>query len=163
MGGCLLFSKKDVINQRGEALRFEIRSEQDDLVKIDFPNIDSYFKLRKYKYAYEQSDANDYLKFNLSVKKIMNCMRKHRKDAPAKDREFIDNEIINKSAFKRSVMTFLNEIGIIYIDSKETHLYKLNVEALSKHGLNWMDFGCSVGDELKNLYKEFLMWDSKQS
>ena len=51
-GGCLLFSKKDVINQRGEALRFEIRSEQDDLVKIDFPNIDSYFKLRKYLYFY---------------------------------------------------------------------------------------------------------------
>ena len=162
-GCCLLFSQNDVINQRGETPRFEIRSEQDDLVKIDFPNIDSYFKLRKYKYTYEQSDSNDYLKFNLFVKKIMNCMRKHRKDAPAKDREFIDNEIINKSAFKRSAMTFLNDIGIIYVDSKETHLYKLNVEALTKHGLNWMDFGCGVGDELQNLYQEFLAWNNKNS
>lgn len=151
-GCCLLFSQKEVLNQRGEALRFEIRSEQDDLVKIDFPNIDSYFKLRKYKCTYEQSDSNDYLKFNLFVKKIMNCMRKHKKDAPAKEREFIDNEIINKSTFKRSVMTFLNVIGIIYVGSKETHLYKLDVEALTKHSLNWTDFGKDTHNTLWRVF-----------
>lgn len=159
---CLLVSQKDVFCQKGETLRFEIRSEQDDCVKIDFPNIDSYYKLRKYRYDYEQNNSPDYFRFNLFVKKIMNCMRKHKKDVPAKDREFIDNRIINKNIFKRSVMTFLEEIGIIYIDSKETHLYKLNVETLAKLKLNWTDFGYSVEDELENLYKEYLLWCSKK-
>lgn len=83
-------------------------------------------------------------------------MRKHRKDAPAKDREFIDNEIINKNDFRRNVMNFLLSINVIYIDSKEPHLYKLNVDSLAQLGLNWMDFGYNVDDELKNLYKMYL-------
>lgn len=44
----------------------------------------------------------------------MNCMRKHRKDPPAKARKFIDNEIINKSEFKRSAMDYLISIRVIY-------------------------------------------------
>lgn len=154
-GRCLIVSKKDVINRRGEVLHFEIRCDKSELIKIDVPNIENYYMLRKFKYKYEESDASDYLKFNLFVKKIMNCMRKHRKDTPAKDREFIDNEIINKSMFKRDVMDFLIDIGVIYIDSKEPHLYKLDVAVLAQHGLNWMDFGGSVDDELTELYEEY--------
>ena len=83
-------------------------------------------------------------------------MRKHRKDAPAKDKEFIDNEIISKSDFRKKVMNFLMMINVIYIDSKDSHLYKLDVDRLGQLGLNWMDFSYSVDDELRNLYKMFL-------
>lgn len=160
-GECLIVSYKDAVNRRGDTLNFEIRTDKADLIKIDMPNIDHYYKLRRYKYKYEDGNNDDYLKFNLFVKKIMNCMRKHRKDTPAKDREFIDNEIINKSIFKRSVMDFLISIGVIYIDSKENHLYKLDVTVLSRHGLNWMDFGGSVDDELMGLYKDYINYNKK--
>ncbi len=153
---CLLVSDNNVIYKGHDIPRFEIRTDTEDLIKIDFPNIDSFYRLRKYKYSYESDTSQDYFKFNLAVKKIMNCMRKHRKDAPAKDREFIDNEIINKNDFRRNVMNFLLSINVIYIDSKEPHLYKLNVDSLAQLGLNWMDFGYNVDDELKNLYKMYL-------
>lgn len=154
-GYCLIASENDVLNRMHDMPRFEIRTDNDELVMIDLPNIDNFYRLRKYKYKYEENSDQDYFKFNLAVKKIMNCMRKHRKDAPAKDREFIDNEIINKNSFRRSVMDFLINIEVIYIDSEESHLYKLNVDALAKYGLNWMDFGKNVDDELKNLYKMY--------
>lgn len=45
---------------------------------------------------------------------------------------------------------------------KENHLYKLDVTVLSRHGLNWMDFGGSVDDELMGLYKDYINYNKKQ-
>ena len=156
-GYCLLVSEKDAVNRMRDIPKFEIRVEADELLKIDIPNINNYYRLRKYQYNFESFSVADYFKFNLAVKKIMNCMRKHRKDVPAKDKEFIDNEIINKNEFRRSIMDFLIQLGIIFVDSREPHLYKLDVDVLAAHGLNWNDFGCDVDDELRNLYKEFMV------
>ena len=89
------------------------------------------------------------------VKKIMNCLRKHRKDAPAKDKEFIDNEIISKNQFKRNIMEFLINKEIIYIDSKQSYLYKLNVDRLTEYCLSWVDFTQDDNRGLLKLYSEF--------
>ena len=89
------------------------------------------------------------------VKKIMNCLRKHRKDAPAKDKEFIDNEIISKNQFKQKAMDFLINKGIIYVDSKQSYLYKLNVDRLTEYGLSWVGFTQDDNEGMLKLYKEF--------
>lgn len=126
-----------------------------NLVKISIPNINNYYKLRPYKYDFEALDGDDYLRFCMFVKKIMNCLRKHRKDAPAKDKEFIDNEIISKNQFKQKVMQFLINKGIIYIDSKQSYLYKLDVDRLTEYGLSWVGFTQDDNKGLLKLYAEF--------
>lgn len=154
-GNCLLVSEKDVINKYADVPKFEVQSDAQSLVKISIPNINNYYKLRPYKYDFEALDGEDYLKFCMFVKKIMNCLRKHRKDAPAKDKEFIDNEIISKNQFKYKVMQFLINKGIIYIDCKQSYLYKLNVDRLTEYGLSWVGFTQEDNKGLLKLYGEF--------
>lgn len=154
-GSCLLVSEKDVINKYADIPKFEIQSDEQNLIQISIPNINNYYKLRPYKYDFEALDGDDYLRFCMFVKKIMNCLRKHRKDAPAKDKEFIDNEIISKNQFKQKVMEFLINKEIIYIDSKQSYLYKLNVDRLTEYGLSWVGFSQDDNEGLLKLYKEF--------
>lgn len=154
-GECLLVSEKDVINKYADIPKFEIQSDEENLIKVSIPNINNYYKLRPYKYDFETLDGNDYLRFCVFVKKIMNCLRKHRKDAPAKDKEFIDNEIISKNQFKQKAMDFLINKGIIYVDSKQSYLYKLNVDRLTEYGLSWVGFTQDDNEGMLKLYKEF--------
>ena len=154
-GSCLLVSEKDIINKYPDIPKFEIQSDGQDLIKLSIPNINNYYKLRPYKYDFEALDDGDYLKFCMFVKKIMNCLRKHRKDVPAKDKEFIDNEIISKNQFKRKAMDFLINKGIIYIDSKQSYLYKLSIDRLTEYGLGWVGFTQENNDGLLKLYTEF--------
>lgn len=154
-GNCLLVSEKDVINKYVDIPKFEIQSDSKSLIKISIPNINNYYKLRPYKYNFDTLDGDNYLRFCMFVKKIMNCLRKHRKDAPAKDKEFIDNEIISKNQFKRNIMEFLINKEIIYIDSKQSYLYKLNVDRLTEYCLSWVDFTQDDNRGLLKLYSEF--------
>lgn len=156
-GNCLIVSEKDIVNRNTEMPKFEILSDTPDLVKISIPNINNYYKLRPYKYDFEAVDGDDYLKFSRFVRKIMNCLRKHKKDVPAKDKEFIDNEIISKNKFKQKAMKFLIDSGIIFVDSKESYLYKLDIDCLAKYGLGWINFTQNDNIGLLKLYKEFSM------
>lgn len=155
-GQCLLVSDRDIINKCSDIPKFDIQADAQNLIKISIPNINSYYRLRPYRYDFESLDGDNYVRFCMFVKKIMNCLRKHRKDAPAKDKEFIDNEIISKNQFKRKSMDFLIEKGIIYVDSKETYLYKLDVDRLAEYELNWVGFTREDNSGLLKLYKEFL-------
>jgi hypothetical protein len=89
------------------------------------------------------------------VSKIMSCLRKHKKDVPAKDREFIDNEIISQSKLKSNILKFLLLKEIIYIDSYESHLYKLDVDKLAEYGINWVSLGQKELQKFKLLYDEY--------
>ncbi len=152
---CLLVSEKDIVNRCECPTKFDIHTDESDLVKVSIPNINNYYKLRPYRYDFESLDKDGYLQFCMFIKRIMNCLRKHRKDVPAKDKEYIDNEIISKSKFKRKVMDFLIYKEIIFIDSEQPYLYKLNVECLATYGLSWVDFTQDNHGKLHDLYVEF--------
>ena len=47
------------------------------------------------------------------------------------------------------------EKEIIYVDSKQSYLYKLNVDKLAEYHLNWVELKSSDLDGITNLYKEF--------
>ena len=70
-GYCLLVSEKDAVNRMRDIPKFEIRVEADELLKIDIPNINNYYRLRKYQYNFESFSVADYFKFNLAVKMLM--------------------------------------------------------------------------------------------
>lgn len=154
-GNCLLVSETNIVTSGSEIPKFEIQVDSSELLKISAPNISNFYKLHPYKYEYESEENSDLLQFSMFVRKIMNCLRKHRKDAPAKDKEFIDNEIISKNEFKRKVMGFLIEKEIIYVDSRQSYLYKLNVDKLADYHLNWVELRNSDLDGITDLYKEF--------
>lgn len=154
-GFCLLASKNDAINQLTEQPKFEILADDNKLVKIAIPNINSFYKLRPYKYALEEETGDEFFKFTMIVSKIMSCLRKHKKDVPAKDREFIDNEIISQSKLKSSILDFLLAKDIIYIDSNEPHLYKLDVDKLADYGINWVTLGQKDLQKFNILYEEY--------
>lgn len=154
--GCLLFSVQEAENRYSDTPKFEIRADRDELVRINMPNINMFYRLRAFKYELEQLDEEDYFRFSLFVKKIMNCMRKHGKDVPAKDKEFIDNEIISKNERKKKYMSFLQEKSIIFIDKEEPYLYKLDVKRLGEHGINWAMLSTSMEGGLKRLYQEYI-------
>lgn len=67
-GACLIVSNKYAVNRWGDTLNFEIRTDKAKLIKINMPNIDHYYKLRRFKY--EEGNADEYFKFNLFVKKL---------------------------------------------------------------------------------------------
>lgn len=154
-GYCLIACKNDVINKFDELPKFDIVTNDLNLVKISIPNINNYFKLRPYKYVLEDEAGDEFFKFTMIVSKIMSCLRKHKKDVPAKDREFIDNEIINQSELKNKILRFLIEKGIIYIDSKEQHLYKLNVDKLAEYEISWVSIGQKDIQKFQYLYDEY--------
>ncbi|GLB30102.1 hypothetical protein LAD12857_20250 [Lacrimispora amygdalina] len=154
-GYCLLASRNNVVNKLSELPKFEITTDDKSLVKIAIPNIHCYYRLRPYKYELEDESGDEFFKFTLIVSKIMSCLRKHRKDVPAKDREFIDNEIISKSTLKRSVLDFLIKKGIIFIDSRQSYLYKLDVDKLAEYDLNWVVLGQKEIRRFQFLYNEF--------
>lgn len=154
-GSCLLVSEKDAISEYADLPKFEIQSDESGLVKVSIPNINNFYKLKPFKYDFKSIDDDDYLKFYMFIKKITNCLRKHKKDAPAKDKEFIDNEIISKNQLKKETMEFLLEKGIIYIDSTQPYLYKLDVDYLSKYEISWSGFSKDNNKGLLKLYTEF--------
>lgn len=136
-GECLLVSRKDVINGISENVDIKVLADNVDLVKISIPNINSYYKLRPYKYEYTDDNIKDFTGFYIFVRKILSLLRKHEKDVPAKDKEYIDNKIISKSESKRKIMEYLIDKKIIFVDHDQSYLYKLDVQKLAEYGLSW--------------------------
>lgn len=134
-----------------------IESGNSNSVKIAFPNINSFYKLKPYEFQYTGNDETLLIEFQRFILKVMNCMRGHKKDTPAKDKEFIDNIIISRSASKRVFMDFLLDKEIIYIDPKESHLYKLNIENLTSYGIGWCQ-AANAKSAFSQLYSEYNIW-----
>ena len=134
--------------------KFEIRAD-DGRLKVSTPDIDSWFKLRKYYYALEDDSSPDETRFENAVKTILKYFRKHGKDAPGKHREFIQNIVIGGSPLKQSVFDFLFERGIIYEDDKDLRQLKLNVHQLDHFGLNWANISQNTAKKMHELYVEY--------
>lgn len=138
--------------------KFEIRAERDDLLKISAPDIDDWYKLRKYKYSLDDEVQLDVTKFENAVWAILKHFRKHRKDAPGKHREYIDNVIVGGSQLKKDILTYFIERGIIYQDSKDPKQYKLNNTALELLGVNWGMLSPNSTREMKAVLEDYCCW-----
>lgn len=136
-GECLLVSKEDVVNEMSESIDIKVTADRSYLVKVSMPNINSYYKLRPYKYDYADDYAEDFVGFYIFCRKLLSLLRKHQKDVPAKDKDYIDNKIISKSESKRKIMNYLISKAIIFVDHEQSYLYKLNTQRLADYGLSW--------------------------
>lgn len=136
-GECLLSSEQAPKKSVGETLKFDVHIDKDSNLKINFSDFTLCHKLRAYKYELDSVSNADIVKFSHALKKILVCFRKHKKDTPAKHKERIDNVVLAHSELKHSVFEFLSSEKIIYIDPKESNLYKLDVDKMGELGLNW--------------------------
>lgn len=153
-GEVVLVSKKEVINERSDIIDIKVVSDKNELVKVSIPNINSFYKLRPYMYNYTEGDVKDFIGFYIFVKKVLSLLRKHKKDVPAKDKEYIDNKIISKSESKKKIMAYLINKEIIFVDHAQSYLYKLHPEKLAEYGLNW----ATLDDKgtFKKLYDDYM-------
>ncbi|RCX10424.1 hypothetical protein DFR58_12916 [Anaerobacterium chartisolvens] len=157
----LLVSRKPVTYGNSGYPKFEIRLEDDKDLRISFPNIEIMHKLKNYAYQFEDDNNLDLVKYIHVVKKIANTLRKHGKDTPARDKEFIDFTVIGENKFRRSILEFLLSEGVLYIDTKETHLYKLNIEKLGTVGLNWGSLAQGNIQILESGFIKYSEWKNK--
>ena len=93
----------------------------------------------------------DYVFFANLIRRIFSCLRSHSKDAPARKIDFINNRIVSLSEYKKSVLEFLLDNGILYTDEQDW-LYKLNTDKLSTYSIKWQDVRDGNFDSLKMLY-----------
>lgn len=153
-GEVLLVSRSDVFSETSETVDIKVTADENSLVKISIPNINSYYKLRPYKYDYTEENVEDFIGFYIFVRKILSLLRKHEKDVPAKDKEYIDNKIINKSDSKRKIMEYLMSKEIIFVDHAQAYLYKLNTQKLAEYGLSWATL--ENKETFKRLYEDYM-------
>lgn len=81
------------------------------------------------------------------------------KDAPARKKDFIDNRIVSVNAYKKDILKFLLDEGILYIDEQDW-LYKLKTDKLSTYSIKWDDVRDGNFESLEMLYtgyKSFLV------
>ena len=105
-------------------------------------------------YNYTEGYVKYFIGFYIFVKKVLSLLRKHKKDVPAKDKEYIDNKIISKSESKKKIMAYLINKEIIFVDHAQSYLYKLHPEKLAEYGLNW----ATLDDKgtFKKLYDDYM-------
>ena len=158
-GSTMLYSEESVDYRSGIIPNFRILAEDKNTVGINFPNIKDYYALRPYQVTDIVANAEEeYREFNFFTKRIMRCMRKHRKDFPAKDREYIDYRIVANNDFRKKCMGFMLKKGIIFTDSQDPHLYKLNTEILSQYGINWAEVVVMDNNNFMKLYEDFVAY-----
>ena len=137
---------------------FKCFEEYGGALTVSAKNSHKYYVLNNYLGQKNTHDNAGLFEFVKCVDKILYCMRKHGKDAPAKDKEYVDFIIISQSDYKKKVRDFLISEGIIYTDTKDPHEYKLHIEKLSNYGVGWKtlhQFGVSKFNEL---YTRFLQY-----
>ena len=151
---CTLISKRDVsFNEMGMP-KFDIRCG--NKIKISFPNINVFNKLRKYSFIYEDVHNEEFIQFYIFISRVLGLISKHKQSVGVKDKEFIDNKIIRKNPFKRSLMNFLIDIGIIYRNHNVYRYYELDVDRLAQYGLNQIILTLEREKELRELYNMFV-------
>ena len=151
-GGVVILGKNDLETLNGKHVDIVIEASDDTFVRVDIPNVANYHKLNRYRFDNDITNSDEIVKFAVIVDKILDCMRKHRKDAPAKGREYIDNEIVGQNDYKKHVLENLLHLGIVYVDSYESHLYKLDVNKLKEYDIGWQTLNSFGVGQFAKLY-----------
>ena len=157
-GGILIACAEGIDRTHCQNAKFDIRVATDELLRISTPDINDWYKLRKYHYDLEDESKLDVTKFENAVRAILKYFRKHRKDAPGKHREYIDNVIVGGSCLKKDILDFFTEKGIIYRDSKDPRQYKLNNTALEALGVNWGMLSRNSASDMKAVFDAYSAW-----
>ena len=131
---------------------FEVKTDDKRNFKVYCSNLKGYYKLMPYQVNDLSGNiADDYTSFANLIRRIFSCLRSHSKDAPARKTDFINNRIISLSDYKKGILTFLLDKGILYTDEQHW-LYKLNTDKLSTYSIKWHDVRDGNFDSLKMLY-----------
>lgn len=139
--------------------RFEVRTDENKNFKVFCPSLKGYYKLIPYqRNSLEEDNLNDFISFSNLIRRIFSCLRSHSKDAPARKIDFIDNRIISISEYKKNVLEFLINNGILYTDDQDW-LYKLNTNKLSEYSIKWHDVRDGDFNSLEKLYKIYKVID----
>lgn len=157
-GGILIACTEGIDRSLCQNAKFDIRVDNDELLRISTPDINDWYKLKKYQYDLEDESKLDVTKFENAVRAILKYFRKHRKDAPGKHREYIDNIIVGGSSLKKDILDFFIEKGIIYRDSKDPRQYKLNNTALESLGVNWGMLSRNSDSDMKSVFEAYSAW-----
>lgn len=161
-GKTMLISSDGIDTSRYPNVRFEIRVDDAESLKVSAPNINDWFKLHPYKYVFEDETQVDIIKFEYAVKSILKHFRKHGKDAPGRHFELIKNVVVGSSALKGLVLEFLIARGIIFQDNKDMRQYKLNNERLEALGVNWGKLSQNSTPDLKLVYDAYCKWRNEE-
>lgn len=155
-GQLYLSSKQDVTSSQQVVI--DIRKAESGTIVVDFPNVRNYYKLIPYAGLICGSEDIRYIEFRRFFIKVLNSMRAHSKDTPAKDKEKIDFLFIGSNHFRKAEMEYLISKGIFFVDKapSQSHLYKLNKEVLSQHSINWVMVNKGEDGKMKELFKEFI-------
>ncbi|MGM9618219.1 MAG: hypothetical protein ACI3W8_00045 [Oscillospiraceae bacterium] len=157
-GETLIVSQDAFEAGRDCVTKFEIRTNANKNLKISAPNLQLFYKLYPYSYSYNDSECVDITKFAHALETILNKFRKHGKDAPGRHAELIDNVVVGKGTFKASVLDFLKASSIIYQDSKDPKLYKMDIDMLTSYGVNWGTLSQRDYQMFDKIFKSFLAW-----
>lgn len=134
-----------------------VQTNSDGIIQIDIPNVYDYPKLSRYKKAFESEAANDIYSFIYNLRKIFECFRTHKKDMPARDAEKIDFVIIGDNKLRKDVFHFLLEKGVVF---RSAHLYKVNLDEMSKMGISWGALMATNTNQLQRSYQAFCEWNA---
>ena len=148
---CTLIVAEKAENKAGIMPDFDIRGLNP---QISLTNVQEYYQLRKYAFEYSE-DKLDTMAVHSSLKKLFSCMRGHKKDTPARDKEFIDFVVLGHSEIRKKLLIWLLQTGILYIDNNEKHLYKINLDKAATYGINWNQLCADDISSEKRVYDEF--------
>lgn len=154
----LIACKEKIDSTHSPNVKFDIRSTSDTDIKISIPDIDEWFKLRKYRYDLESTSELDITKFENAIRNILKPFRKHKKDAPGKHRDYIVNIVVGGSELKQSVLEFLISRSIIYQDNKDPRQYKLNNQELEALGIYWGMVSQNTPTDMQLVYNTYSLW-----
>ena len=161
-GKTVLVSTGGIDTSKYPNVRFELRVDNSDCLKVSAPNVDDWFKLHPHKYVFEDETQFDIIKFENAVKSILKHFRKHGKDAPGRHFELIKNVIVGSSELKGHILKFFLDRGIIYQDNKDMRQFKLSNERLEALGVNWGKLSQNSTPDMKLVYDAYCTWLSEQ-
>ena len=75
---------------------------------------------------------------------------------PARDAEKIDFVVIAGIKSKQDIFQYLIEKKIIF---RSAHLYKIDLNNMSKYGISWGALISSNVTQLQKVYDDFCAWD----
>ena len=153
--GCIIVAKNGFY---GDAVIFDVVNNE--ILKINTPNINSYYKLLPYSFDFEDNSNIDITKFLYALRCILVEFRSHRKDTLAKTAERIEQVVVGKSVIKRLVLEYLMFCKIVY---PSEHLYKINEDIMQIKGINYNALMRMDSEQMKGSYDDFCLWVDKQN
>ena len=138
---------------KGDGVSIDIAKS--DNLKVNAPNINSYYKFIPYKYDFEDISDFDITKFIHALRCILVEFRTHKKDTLGKTADRIENVTVGNSEIKRNVLNYLKDLEIIY---KSGHLYKINEEKMQAKGIHFTALSRMDTEQLNEAFLDFCKW-----